>query len=438
MYWTDRGQWGLGFVAFAFILAVACSKPPNQNLLDQHRNLGKAFYENPTTQQQAVQEFQQALELAPDSARDKLNYALALLKVQGRGDDAIKLLEEVQRQDPSLPHTWFNLGIYYKRQGDATKAIAQFEGMLARTPNEAIAHYQLGTLYKQTNRRKEAQAQFEKAAELDPLLAAARFQLYNLLRVEGNAEQANRYLADFERLQKLQKSWVIPENVEWCDYAEIYDPPEARTEAAAPPEPKFADMRLEGTVDPATAGLTLIDSTGSGQVDLLVWSSQGIHLFLRGQRLAVETGLEGLTGVIDVAPGDFDNDGLMDLCVLTADGPVLYRNTGGKFVRYPAKLLARRFDAAVWMDADHDYDLDLVLLGPQPALLRNQGAAGWADRTEDFPFVKGEVTSARKLRVVPDSKAFDLAVFYRDRAPVLYRDQLGGRYTRGSVQRTSR
>jgi tetratricopeptide (TPR) repeat protein len=434
MYWTDRGQWGVGFVAFAFVLAVACSKPRNQNLLDEHRNLGKAFYENPTTQQQAVQEFQQALEIAPDSARDKLNYALALLKVQGRGDEAVKLLEEVQRQDPSLPHTWFNLGIYYKRQGDAPKAIVQFEGMLARTPDEAIAHYQLGTLYKQTNRNTEAKAQFEKAAELDPLLAAARFQLYNLFRAEGNAEQANRYLADFERLQKLQKSWVIPENVEWCNYAEIYDPPEARSEvtraeAPAPPEPKFADTRLEGTVHPATAGLALIDSTGSGQTDLLVWSSQGIRLFLKGQRPAADTGLEGLTGVIDVTPGDFDNDGLMDLCVLTEAGPVLYRNTGGKFVRYPAKLPAGRFDAAVWMDFDHDYDLDLILLGPQPALLRNQGAAGWADRTEDFPFVKGEVTSARKLRVVPDSKAFDLAVFYRDRAPVLYRDQLGGRYT---------
>src|ERR1700734_1732745 len=126
MYWTGRGQWGFGFVAFAILLAVACSKPHNQNLLDQHRNLGKAFYENPTTQQQAVLEFQQALEIAPDSARDKLNYALALLKVQGREEEAIKLLQEVQRQDPSLPHTWFNLGIYYRRQGDTARAMAQF------------------------------------------------------------------------------------------------------------------------------------------------------------------------------------------------------------------------------------------------------------------------------------------------------------------------
>ena len=272
---------------FVVIVGVGgCSKPRNQNLLEQHRNLGKAFYENPTTQQEAVREFQQALQIAPDSARDKLNYALALLKVQGREAEAVKLLEEVQRQDPSLPHTWFNLGIYYKHQGDARQAIAQFEGMLARTPDEAIAHYQLGALYKQMNRRSDAQAQFEKAADLDPLLAAARFQLYNLYRQEGNTGQANRYLADFERIQKVQKSWVIPENVEWCNYAEIYDPPQARAEATTPPEPKFADTRLEGSVDPATAGLTLIDSTGSGQTDLLVWSSQGIHLFLKGQHPA--------------------------------------------------------------------------------------------------------------------------------------------------------
>jgi tetratricopeptide (TPR) repeat protein len=423
----------LGFVALAFILALGCSKPQNQALLDQHRNLGKAFYENPTTQQEAVQEFGHALEMAPDSTRDKLNYALALLKVPGREQEAVALLQEVQRRDPTLPHTWFNLGIYYKHQGDAQRAMAQFEGMLARTPDEAVAHYQLGTLYNQVNRHGDAQAQFEKAAGLDPLLAAARFQLYNLNRLAGNTAQADRYLADFERIKNLQKSWVIPENVEWCNYAEIYDPPEGRSDVATakPVATQSTDTRLDGTVDPATSGLTLIDSTGSGQTDLLVWSSKGIHLFLKGQQPATQTGLEGLTGIIDVAPGDFNDDGLMDLCVLTEAGPVLFRNTGGKFVRQPVKLPARRFDAAVWMDYDHDYDLDLILLGPEPALLRNQGAAGWADRTEDFPFVfaKRTVVSTQKLRVLPDTKAFDLKVFYRDQAFAVYRDQLGGRYT---------
>jgi hypothetical protein len=407
--------------AALLLLLVSCTRPIDENALERHRNLGKAFYENPTTKQEAVEEFKQARAIAPDSAREKLNYALALLKAEGHEPEAVQLLEEVQRQDPALPHTWFNLGIYYKRRGDANKAIAQFEGMLARTPNEAIAHYQLGTLYRQVNRNADAQKQFETAAALDPQLAAARFQLYNLYRLAGNAERAKSYLAEFQRLQTLQKTWVIPEDVEWCDYAEIYDPRPATDKA---------------TVATATAESALIDLTGNGQIDLLTWSPQGIKLLLRGQQPAAATGLEDVTGVIDVALGDFDNDGLMDLCVLTAAGPQLYRNNGGKFARQPAKLPARRFDRAVWIDYDHDYDLDLVLLGPEPALLRNQGPAGWEDRTADFPFVKGQVTSAEKLRLMPDSKAFDLAVFYTDHPPVLYRDRLGGRYTVEAFQGT--
>ena len=38
--------------------------------------------------------------------------------------------------------------------------------------------------------------------------------------------------------------------------------------------------------------------------------------------------------------------------------------------------------------------------------MRNQGAAGWADRTGDFPFVKGAVTGAGKLRVDARQQGF--------------------------------
>ena len=44
------------------------------------RNLGKAFYENPTTQRQAVDELRKARDLAPGSAREIVNYGLALLR----------------------------------------------------------------------------------------------------------------------------------------------------------------------------------------------------------------------------------------------------------------------------------------------------------------------------------------------------------------------
>src|SRR5271157_4294449 len=76
----------------------------------QHRNLGKAFYENPTTHEEAVQELRQALALAPNSVREQLNYGLALLR-QGDVKAATADFERVQKLSIKLPHSWFHLGI---------------------------------------------------------------------------------------------------------------------------------------------------------------------------------------------------------------------------------------------------------------------------------------------------------------------------------------
>ena len=63
----------------AALLASQAAGPSTQEQLARHRNLGKAFFENPTTQAQAVAEFAKALALAPQSPRERLNYGLALL-----------------------------------------------------------------------------------------------------------------------------------------------------------------------------------------------------------------------------------------------------------------------------------------------------------------------------------------------------------------------
>ncbi len=141
-----------------------------------------------------------------------------------------------------------------------------------------------------------------------------------------------------------------------------------------------------------------------------------------------DSGLDNLPNILSVAPGDFNNDGLMDLCITTESGAAIYRNTGGKFVKTNIALPQRRFEIAVWIDYDHDNDLDLILLGDKPALMRNQGAAGFADRTSDFPFAPGHPENAREHRAVPDTKAFDLLVAYSGGHAIDYRDQLGGRY----------
>ena len=60
-------------------LTPSASSAAADAMLERHRSLGKAFFENPTTHTEAIAEFKKALDLAPNSVREKLNYALALL-----------------------------------------------------------------------------------------------------------------------------------------------------------------------------------------------------------------------------------------------------------------------------------------------------------------------------------------------------------------------
>ncbi|HEX2385669.1 MAG TPA: FG-GAP-like repeat-containing protein, partial [Candidatus Binatia bacterium] len=131
-------------------------------------------------------------------------------------------------------------------------------------------------------------------------------------------------------------------------------------------------------------------------------------------------------GVLSVAAGDFDNDGLADLCVTTEAGAVLYHNAKGRFEKHAAPLPPGRFERAVWLDFDHDYDLDLLLLGEKSVLLRNEGQTGFRDYTAKFPFAAGRAIDAVAFRVVPDTKGMDLLVTYAGRSAVLYRDQMRG------------
>jgi len=428
-----RIAWGLSAacgVAAGLVLLVSAHRNTSEDLISQHRNLGKAFYENPTTQKLAVEEFRQALALNPRSARERLNYGLSLLKA-GETDRGITELQAVQRQDPLLPHTWFNLGVAFKVQQRRAEAITQFQGLLRLAPNEPISHYNLGVLYRQAGKLPEAIAEFETASRLDPGFAAPRFQLFSAYREVNRTADADRVIAQFRAIKEKQdQPDTDNEDVNWSTYAEIYDPPADHAIPAVAAAKALYRMRtLEGTADPRTAGILVLDFDGDGKPDALIWSDSGILLYRSGSE-RVERGLSGLRHVLAVAAGDYDNDGLIDLCVVTPDGALLFHNdraTG--FQRQPLPGSGAGFRSAAWIDYDHDRDLDLVLLGERNVLLRNDGSAGWEDRTRDFPFAAGTAVQARVFRLLPDdTKAFDLLVSYANGMSIVYRDRLNGRY----------
>ncbi len=406
-------------LAFAALLLSAQPAPDTSARLWHHRNLGKAFYENPTTQNESVAEFKQALDLAPTSVREKLNYGLALLRA-ANNPAGIAVLEEVQRLDASLPHTWFNLGIHWKKQGDADRAVPQFRQLVKLVPSEPKAWYNLGASLKLAGQTDEALKAFEQAAQLDPLLAAARFQLYNGYRAAGRPADAQQQLADFQRLKKQAEGAAIAEDVDWCDYAEIYDP--LPTVADTPVPPVYRDQTLPDALTTDQPILAVMDSAGTGRTDLVVATGTAIRLHRFG---APGLTLAPATDVRALLPADYNNDGLPDLLVLTAAGPKLYRNQRTSFVPAPLKATPGNFRTAIWIDYDHDYDLDLVLLGDQHLLLRNEGANGLVPQPLPFADLPA-VRAAEVTRLRPDSRAFDLLIAPLSGPTIAYEDQLGG------------
>lgn len=419
------------FTAFALILLLGPGgSAPNEEALWQHRNLGKAYFEDPVGAEKAVEEFARALALAPGSYREQLNYGIALLRA-ARLPEAIRQLESAQKLEPKLPNSWFNLGIAYKRAGRVAEAIGQFRGMVKLAPDEPISHYNLGLLYGRSGDEEGAIREFQEAARLNPRLVAPRFQIYNMYRLAERPEAA-KALGEFERARAEMKAADEEEDVEWTWYSEIYDVIEPGERMAGErvagdtPAPRFEDRRLAGKAEAGSAGVLVVDLGGDLKPDLLVWSRAGAMVFREGISAVAGTGLEGVAGVNDVAAGDWNNDGQGDLCLLTDSGVLLFRAEGAKYVREALSVPKGRFQRAVWMDYDHDYDADLFLLGPTPMLLRNQGPAGLAVR--EFPFVAGEVVDALAFRLTPDTKGSDLIVTFKDRPAVLYRDLLRGQY----------
>ena len=395
----------------------------NEDILAQARNLGKAFYENPTTQAQSVDQFKKALDMEPDSARERVNYGISLLH-NAKTAEGIAELEKAQKQDPSIPHTWFNLAVAYKKDSQFEKAIEQFQGMVKLVPDEPISHYNLGVLYKLTGKPAESVKEVEISTKLNPNLAGPHFQLYNAYRAAGRAADATREQATFQEIKKRQAGAAVPEDLEWSFYAEIYDPiaPEKAPVVAAA-SLKARKLESEGGAVNSLAA----DVDCDGKTDLIVWTAKGAQGFQSGIK-PMDLGLGAVADIISVSAGDFNNDGLVDLAILTKEGASLWVNKKGKFEKSPVELPKGAFAKAIWIDYDHDYDLDLVLLGAESALVRNNGTAGFSTKDVTFPFVKGNAIDGAFFDLVPDTDGMDLVVSYADRAGVLYRDRMNGKY----------
>ena len=194
--------------------------------LDAQRLIGKAYYENAEVPAQfapAAKAFRHCIELAPDSAIDRFNLGLTLMRAQ-KFEESLQALEEARRLDPELPAATYVTGIVYKRLGRAEKAIECLKQVTQHDPQCVGAYYNLGVCYKQLKEQKKAVTAFERAVELRPTHPSYHYQLMILYRNLGEVDNVKRHREIFDLVKAtIDESQKTAEALERSKYSYVIE-----------------------------------------------------------------------------------------------------------------------------------------------------------------------------------------------------------------------
>ena len=412
----------------------------------------------------AAEAFGRALELSPDSIEARLRLAFAESNnppADGDAGRAERLLDEVLERDPSNVQALYLRGILYVNAGESLAALPLLEQVVELEPHDAFAWYVLARAKRLGG--ADGEVELRRAIEECPTLAGAWYDLFRVVSGRGEEEQALQLLEHFQELQesRFKVEVSLPKYRRMGPLGVVHPLPVAQRAALAPASLSFGAPRtiLEGLAQreqQGRAGLVLAagDLDGDGDLDLATLGTRpegGTGLLVarnEGASGFVAQPVEGVENARAVALGDVDNDGDLDLFVACEGPNHLYLGAGdGSFtdvsatagVAGPSEAVS---SSAVFLDADHDSDLDLYVCNRADAegspianqLLRNNSDGTFVDVAAE---VGAECASVASLSLAPidldDDRDTDLVVFNEGAAVTFLENALHDGYREWEV-----
>jgi len=297
------------------------------------------------------------LAVAPANLAARLKLVDALAR-RGEADSAVRHLEEVRRIPPEPPRearTYLDSSIQLLRMGKLVESRTRLDRFVALM--EVTAPYQ---------------ASLEEVKWTEgpiPGRAVLTFAPKDFISLRGVRERATIDLAKFTDVTGD------------AGFASA----ETRTGTATAPE------RQEGST-----ALAAGDVDGNGTDDVFVSTARLYRVqggFVRDA--SDRSGISLPQGAAHAAFADYDNDGWLDLFVIGGEGRGhLFRNRGdGTFVEVTVKAGVADVKGArkaLFLDLDHDGDLDLLLVGKgQPTVYRNNLDGTFTEATASFGLAGG-------------------------------------------------
>ena len=144
--------------------------------------------------------FQAVLALNPNTVPAMT--ALGRLELLDRNDaEAIRLLDQALRANPSDAETTYQLGVLYDRTGKTDEGITLLRRAITLRANYPDPHYHLGRIAVDRKDYKTALAELELARRLLPNQEAIRLLLGRTYQAAGRAAEAKAEFAEVRRLK---------------------------------------------------------------------------------------------------------------------------------------------------------------------------------------------------------------------------------------------
>ena len=446
---SGEAVWSVALGAAAAVAALGWILAAQQDVdLQTLRNEAQALFEEKRTAASAGA-FARVVESVDASASDWLNLALARYELGGEEPDDGEILAALDRAaalDPANPGSPFLRGLVHARRGRDAEAAAQFAAAAGLDGTDAASLYNWAAALHNLGRVDEALELYERVAAMgfdvaQQFFVSSLYRAGRALAVRDGIEVARPYIERYQEFQRrLSQAQRAPTALE-----------AGRHKRVAVPRVNLAPAT------PATAhGIAFVGGSRNtlprapsprhlAVVDL----GQGLRILYGAAAPDDAGGVPAATSSRDelfpletvdgpLAVGDYDRDGEPDVLVLGADQTALLRGTGTSAAG--SRFAPARFDGipviagavhAVWVDADHDGDLDvLVATSEAGAGLRwiaNHGGGSFA-----------EVTASAGLGGAParqiawadfdDDSDVDFWVLGEEGTGALYSNARGGRF----------
>ena len=339
----------------------------------------------------------------PDALDAQVNLAIALLNQQKSEDVARSesvLRERVLAIDARHRRGRYVLALLLLNDGRTAEALPHFRDVADADPPDAFAAY-FAARSLAADQPDQTLLWYRKAIALDPLLRSAYYGAFQAMQRLGRGDEGRDLLQRFEDLDRNPQAVVaefkylhmgpLAEAITIDrDRAAIAStlPAGSAFAAAAPLVAQPFPWRSGPSGGPVSPSITVVDVNGDGTLDVFAAGAGGgttPNALLTGDadgsfQPQLRHPLASVAGVRTALWGDYDNNGLVDVFLgRSQGGSQLWRQvTSGVWrdVTRAAGAVAPEpaVDGAMF-DADHDGDLDILLLSARGSirLLSNNG-----------------------------------------------------------------